>query len=93
MDLSTLTYRSSRGNPRVSGVKVKMLWRDSSGEAYTALFRMDPGAVSQPTVIQQSNRPSSWKAHWWTRKGFAAPVMSSGDILDRPTLPTVQRVV
>ena len=29
---------------RFPGIKTKTLWRDPQGEAYTALFLMDPGA-------------------------------------------------
>ena len=29
---------------QVPGVMIKPLWRDEGGEAYTALFRLDPGA-------------------------------------------------
>ncbi len=39
------------------GVKVKTLWRDSSGEAYTALFRMEPGArlpTHRHTAVEQT---------------------------------------
>ena len=53
IDVSKLSWESTS----FSGVKVKTLWSDASGEAYTALFRMEPGArlpTHRHTAVEQT---------------------------------------
>ena len=40
VDVSQLPWQATQ----FPGIKMKMLWKDTDGEAYTALFRLEPGA-------------------------------------------------
>ena len=40
VDVESLDWQPSR----IPGVRMKILWQDESGEAFTALFQCDPGA-------------------------------------------------
>ena len=41
VDVAQLEWQATR----FPGISMKMLWQDESGDAYTALFRVEPGAT------------------------------------------------
>lgn len=53
VDVANLSWKPTR----FPGVQVKTLWKDPKGDAFTALFRMDPGAqlpLHRHTAVEQT---------------------------------------